>query len=195
MTLETVHPELVEGLPLICHPNTPSYAIEAVQVSAARNEWQQLILLFEIVGEIGHLLIPSPVSYGIRLDGLWRSTCVEAFVRLPDASCYVELNASPSTAWAAYQFNSYREQSAPPVIDPPPIDIQIEEQLLSVTVAVDMSGFAILPSHKLWQIALSAVIEEKDGTKSYWALRHPPGKPDFHHPDCFALTLEAPEPA
>lgn len=45
------------------------------------------------------------------------------------------------------------------------------------------------------QIALSAVIEEKDGTKSYWALRHPPGKPDFHHPDCFALTLEAPEAA
>ena len=22
-------------------------------------------------------------------------------------------------------------------------------------------------------------------------LAHPPGKPDFHHPDCFALTLEA----
>ena len=36
------------------------------------------------------------------------------------------------------------------------------------------------------------VIEELDGTKSYWALAHPPGKPDFHHPDCFALTLAAP---
>ena len=41
------------------------------------------------------------------------------------------------------------------------------------------------------KLALAAVIEEVDGTKSYWALRHPPGKPDFHHPDCFALTLEA----
>ena len=41
------------------------------------------------------------------------------------------------------------------------------------------------------KLALSAVIEELDGTKSYWALAHPPGKPDFHHPDCFALTLEA----
>jgi len=45
------------------------------------------------------------------------------------------------------------------------------------------------------RIGLSAVIEETDGTKSYWALRHPPGKPDFHHPDCFALTLGAPPPA
>src|SRR3546814_3736372 len=33
------------------------------------------------------------------------------------------------------------------------------------------------------KLALSAVIEELDGTKSYWALAHPPGKPDFHHPD------------
>ena len=40
-------------------------------------------------------------------------------------------------------------------------------------------------------IALSAVIEETDGTKSYWALRHPPGPPDFHHPDCFALRIPA----
>ena len=43
------------------------------------------------------------------------------------------------------------------------------------------------------RIALSAVIEEIDGTKSYWALRHPPGPPDFHHRDCFALTLGAPD--
>ena len=37
---------------------------------------------------------------------------------------------------------------------------------------------------------LTAVIEERDGTKSYWALNHPPdGPPDFHHPACFTLEL------
>ena len=41
-------------------------------------------------------------------------------------------------------------------------------------------------------MGLCAVIEEKDGTKSYWALAHPPGdKPDFHDPACFALELPA----
>ncbi|MBI3061386.1 MAG: hypothetical protein HYY83_05345 [Deltaproteobacteria bacterium] len=30
----------------------------------------------------------------------------------------------------------------------------------------------------------------QDGTISYWALKHPPGKPDFHHPDAFALEIE-----
>lgn len=37
--------------------------------------------------------------------------------------------------------------------------------------------------------AITAVIEEADGTKSYWALAHPAGKPDFHHPDGFVLEL------
>ena len=40
-----------------------------------------------------------------------------------------------------------------------------------------------------WRAGVSAVIEETDGTKSYWALAHPPGPPDFHHPDCFLLEL------
>ncbi len=49
-----------------------------------------------------------------------------------------------------------------------------------------------LPAGSL-DVAISAVIEEADGTKSFWALSHPPGKPDFHAPSCFALTLPAPE--
>ena len=35
----------------------------------------------------------------------------------------------------------------------------------------------------------AAVIEEDGGPLSYWALQHPPGNPDFHHPDGFALEL------
>ena len=46
-----------------------------------------------------------------------------------------------------------------------------------------------------WEAAICAVIEEADGTKSYWALAHPPGAPDFHHPDCFVLDLPPPASA
>ena len=38
-------------------------------------------------------------------------------------------------------------------------------------------------------IRLTAVIEEEDGTKSYWALAHPDGPPDFHDPSCFLARL------
>jgi hypothetical protein len=34
-----------------------------------------------------------------------------------------------------------------------------------------------------------AVIEEVNGYQCYWALAHPPGKADFHHPDCFVLEV------
>ena len=64
------------------------------------------------------------------------------------------------------------------------------------------SGFALRVDFEqagLWsgvkcRVAISAVIEEADGTKSYWALAHPPGKPDFHHADGFALQLPPPTP-
>ncbi|MND06273.1 hypothetical protein D3C83_275510 [compost metagenome] len=38
-------------------------------------------------------------------------------------------------------------------------------------------------------VGLAAVIEAADGALSYWALRHAPAKPDFHHRDAFALAL------
>lgn len=39
------------------------------------------------------------------------------------------------------------------------------------------------------RLGLSAVIEEKGGALSYWALRHAPGRPDFHHPRAFVRRL------
>ena len=48
---------------------------------------------------------------------------------------------------------------------------------------------AALPA-KPWNIGLSAILEEDDGTISYWALAHGSGRPDFHHPDGFTLTDE-----
>lgn len=88
-------------------------------------------------------------------------------------------------------------------------DLGLDQESIDAMLAVESDAVALpLPSQFAlsaqfddttltlqgpWDIALSAVIEEKDGTKSYWALHHPPGAPDFHHPDCFALTLEAPD--
>jgi hypothetical protein len=40
-----------------------------------------------------------------------------------------------------------------------------------------------------WRIGLAAVIEERSGHKSYWALAHPPGKADFHPFDSCALEF------
>ena len=46
------------------------------------------------------------------------------------------------------------------------------------------------PTQGRLALALAAVIEEEGGRLSYWALRHAAGKPDFHHPEAFALELD-----
>lgn len=191
--LNTVSLELVEELSLVCHPDMPCAAVRLITVSVARNEWGQLVLHFTIEGDIRRLSVPAPVPYASRCDNLWQTTCVEAFVAQLAGAEYAEFNFAPSTAWAAYQFDSYRQPSSPPLIDAPPIDVEIGDNALTISAAVDMAPVVALCAREPWRIGLSAVIEETDGTRSYWSLRHPPGKPDFHHPDCFALTLGAPE--
>ena len=39
---------------------------------------------------------------------------------------------------------------------------------------------------------LAAIIEETNGSLSYWALAHPSALPDFHHRLGFALQVGAP---
>ena len=56
--------------------------------------------------------------------------------------------------------------------------------------AIPLGGLPELPA----AFGASAVIEETDGTKSYWALNHTTGKPDFHDPACFTARLPAPLP-
>ena len=50
----------------------------------------------------------------------------------------------------------------------------------------------LLPLQDDWRAGLSAVIQAADGAISYWALAHPPGDADFHHPAGFALDVSAP---
>ena len=66
----------------------------------------------------------------------------------------------------------------------------VETLEVSAVVRVDRV-LGIAPNIRL-SVGLSAVIEDLDGSLSYWSLKHPPGKPDFHHADCFALEIVVP---
>ena len=47
----------------------------------------------------------------------------------------------------------------------------------------------LLPAAETFNIALAAIIEASDGSKSYWALAHCAAQPDFHRRQSFTLTL------
>ena len=150
----------------------------------ARPRPGNLILSYVVSGRISDLRWP-PVVAAARADELWRHTCFEAFIRPSTGPDYYEFNFSPSTQWAAYQFSGYRSgMRIATEIAAPRIEVRSNEATFTLQAALELDGLSS-PLH----LGLSAVIEETNGRKSYWALAHPPGKPDFHHADCFALEL------
>lgn len=166
---------------LIAHPGgaAPPISVSTKLTLLGRDV---LRIDYALVGALDRIAIPAP-GIGDRSDGLWQHSCFEAFFRLPGLG-YAEYNFAPSGNWAAYRFDGYRDGMQP--ADPAPyLHIERDAARIGLTAYVELGQLPIFPD----AMALTAVIEETDGTKSYWALAHPAGKPDFHHPDCFVLEL------
>ena len=170
------------------HPASPRSPVDSIGVVANRLRGGGLSLVFAVTGDISRLRLPISGG-GERRDGLWRHSCFEAFVRLPKRNDYLELNLSPSGDWAAYRFDGYRNGMASVEFSPPSIRCETAGDQLGVVAGMDFADLEPFNSDETWQVGLSAVIEADDGSLSYWALVHPPGAADFHHPDCFVLEL------
>ena len=170
------------------HPATPPWGqlkvwanvdhASALGAVATTNIW------FGVGAPAHGFVIPPPAREPGRAKDLWQTTCFEAFLRIPGEDAYREWNFAPSGEWAAYDFASHREGRSDAEVSPP--YIRVEDNLtwwaLGATIAVEADA--------VWSLGLSAILEEADGTKSYWALAHPPGdKPDFHDAACFAAHL------
>ena len=123
----------------------------------------------------------------MRTDGLWRHTCFEAFVGAVASTEYWEFNFSPSGAWAAYHFSGYRAGMQPlrrGACRDFAVDMQDGALLLTAQARSRLAGARIGAALRL---GLTAVIEDRAGQLSYWALKHPAEKPDFHHADSFLV--------
>lgn len=172
---------------LTIHPAFACDALRGLSVEVERREPGRLLLRYRLTGITDRLVLP-PASCA-RTDGLWKHTCLEAFVQGAGDAGYRELNLSPGGAWAAYRFNGYRAGMADADIGPPDIrPTALGDHGLDMLAIWDLD----LPPDRPWRIGVAAVIEEAGGGLSYWALAHPPSKPDFHHADGFALDLPAP---
>jgi hypothetical protein len=175
---------------LICHPETHTTTVEEIEAGASWTEHNGLALAYILKGDLLHLKIP-PLGPSLRADRLWQHTCFEAFVALEDKPEYYEFNFAPSGQWAAYRFQRYRDGiSLADEIAAPEITVRSRADGLDLHAIVRLDSLPITHPGVRLQLALSAVIEDDHGTPSYWALSHPPGKPDFHHRDSFVLGLD-----
>lgn len=172
------------------HVLTPHPAVRSplvgVEVEIVRSR-SGLALRYAVTGDIAELTIPELAHQG-RAHELWKHTCFEIFMRTEQGEGYYEFNFSPTGQWAAYHFAGYRSgrTDIADVADPG-IGTRSINDRFEIRAAIDLSRLPELAGP--WTVGLSVILEQTDGNKSFWALRHPPGKPDFHHVDCFALRL------
>lgn len=171
---------------LVPHPDCAPLAVQAIKARITPDgDWVRL--RWRIEG--AQKLVAPPFAGKGRADGLWRTTCFELFLQVPGEAGYVELNLSPSERWNAYDFTAYREGMAErPFPREPACTFRKGEALAIFDAAVPASALPPAP----WRAGLTAVIEEQGGVKSYWAIAHPAGPPDFHDAACFVAKVVAP---
>jgi hypothetical protein len=175
-------------LPLVPHPAaapaTPLKVWATVDYAGSIGKTATANLWFGIGAPVRRFTLPTSDDPG-RRDELWTATCFEAFLMPDGDGAYREYNFAPSGDWQAYDFSGYRDHREPARIGNEPY-IRLEDNLtwwaLGASVAIEAG--------RQWRLGLSAILEERDGTKSYWALAHEDDeKPDFHDAACFTARL------
>ena len=172
---------------LVAHPqgDTPAAAVAA---RAELDRGRRLTLEWSLTGDLKALAIPRR-SASRRADRLWEHTCFEAFVAPASGARYCELNFAPSTRWAAYELDGYRQGMRPlELATPPTVKIVTAANELRVTAGVELGGLADAPWP--WRIGLTAVVEDRAGGRAFYALLHPRDKPDFHDAAAFTVILD-----
>jgi hypothetical protein len=170
-------------------PHPEGRAPQATVAARAQLERdRRLTLEWSLAGDLEALALPRR-SASRRADRLWEHTCFEAFVAPAGGARYCELNFAPSTRWAAYAFDDYRQGMRPlELLKPPTVKVVTTANELRVTAAIELDGLADAPWP--WRIGLTAVVEDRAGGRAYYALEHPRGKPDFHDAAAFTVVLD-----
>lgn len=177
---------------LICHPSTRCDQIDCFHVQVHAHHEARLSLKYTIEGDLSGLLIPGLCAPS-RAERLWQHTCCEAFLTVPGRAEYYEFNFSPSTRWAIYRFDRYREGMA--LVErarPPELAVRCTTRRLELDAVIGLDDLSPIPLGADLSLGVAAVVEETGGHCSYWALHHPADKPDFHHPGGFAVRINRP---
>ena len=137
---------------------------------------------FLMEGDVGRIKMPTH-SHSQRQDNLWKTTCFEIFWQPEGGTYYREFNLSPSSMWAAYDFDDFRLNGR----DAPVGAIAIACGKHDAKLDLEVSIASELPTPA--SVALNAVVEDLAGNIQYWALAFPEGQPDFHSKVCRTKKL------
>ena len=151
-----------------------------VRALGRRPSPDSLVLAFEIEADLARVRVPAPLENRGIVHGLWEHTCCEAFVARADGEAYLEVNIAPSEDWALWAFDGYRAGMRAAACEAPRLRVLRMPRELRVDAIVDAVSVQGFLGDAPWVVGLSAVVEEQDGRRSYFALAHAGERPDFH---------------
>jgi hypothetical protein len=169
------------------HPDFPAPGMDEIIVTGERDK-TALTLNYQLNGDLTLLRLPDART-PVDPERLWAHTCCEVFWARAHETGYREYNFSPSGQWAAYAFSAYRERLSKAILPAPEHLRWQRRKNRQLTLAARLPLTALPEQHAPLRLALTVVLERADGRLAYYALQHPPGPPDFHHPAGFALNL------
>lgn len=153
-------------------------------------EYQQglLDLSYRLHGDLTHVVFPPAVTAPSRQFALWEATCLEFFIGAVADVGYWEFNVSPNGNWQVFHLDEYRqglrEEAA---INHLPFTVQQNSNELILELSIDLTS--LVSPDTLLAIAVTTVIQAKDGDYSYWALQHSGADADFHNRTDFVITV------
>lgn len=181
--------------PLVVHPN---YQIDAVtRGSILAMRWDSMIAVhFNFVCRRPDIVLPEPAGQrdgngffpNAPMDEPSPSTSFSIFVRLATGGpAYFEFNFTPAMRWMVHRFSDRGDRPRKVALGAPPQlweSKSLEDCTYCASFELDSSW-----AERTWYLGAGAVLEEKGGAKSIWALAHKDGAPDFHDPDSFTLKI------
>lgn len=175
-------------LALKAHPDNSSDVVEHIEVDVLRGAPNTLTLTWLLTGNARRIRLPA-YQRRKREDELWKHTCFELFVG-GEGESYYEFNFSPSGAWAAYRFAGHRS-GMEDAFGAPVLAHRFHDHggVLGMIASLDLADLPGLNLQAPLRLGLSAIIEDATGQRSFWALAHPPGEPDFHNPIAFSREI------
>ena len=173
-------------------PFSPEPQLQGLSLTCAA-QWQsgRLDLHYSLRGDLGALVLPPPAEQPARRDGLWQSTCFEAFLALPGQANYWEINLAPNGDWNLYALAGYRTGlRAERLVQQVPIRVERQVQAPAnreahgcFTLGATLDLTAWLPADAALELSATAVLDHRERGCSYWAWRHCGPEADFHRRD------------
>jgi len=166
-------------------PNIPDLTIQG-KILRQNN---LITIHYALRGKLEHIFLPSPAVNPTRNEELWKTTCFEFFLAVKDSPEYWEFNLSPSGDWNVYRMDAYRRIGFRKETLIQRLQFETQKDSNGFLLALDVDLNAILRVEQILEVGITAVIQTRERSESYWALVHPAAEPDFHLRESFILAM------